>query len=579
MAVTKKLRKVELTTTKDYAVGDARQMPAAATVEVFKQGCIYVSGGPVNVSATNVTLTVRDHGRIIVGDTLVKERDVIDGTVNPPKVTVDTVTPGGFVYWGGDQAAQVRVDHTSGGNMTLTAGDRLIVTSNKPTLYPENSAAATALSNPTTTDGTTGYGRFYIPERFVDMKVAVAGMTAQMLRDHSAGEAGKILNADDFPTLQDAIDHARMGQSIYVPAGEWDLATHGSSGTLVIDQAKHQTGLHIFGEHWGTKLVQKDENTDCIKFVNTSTDSTGNFIIERMTIRGDDTPGTGYGIHIDSTNVAPAFISNVVLRDMEIREVGYTGIYCRYVSRLLIQNVNVVDVNHIGIEIKECPVTSLFHNVVYGSRDIALHLYVIGGGLNVIGGEYSSPHAYQTGKAATDGCIRLNTVHQATLLSVDMEGFSDDEVGQNTQTGISAENCTTLSIQNLSTYNLGEGTSSCAIDLDNCDYAFIGPTYMHRVAEAINVASDCTHITILEPMVGDGTCAVTLPTGSNADAKGYIYLSTNGIKMPQYESASKPTASAALAGMIIYERNNGGNTGQAMMCQQTGVGTYAWTGL
>jgi hypothetical protein len=197
-----RLRKVDITTTKDFAGGDTRQIPFAGTIQVYKQGTTYVSGGPVNVAATNVTLTVRSVGRVIVGDTLVKESDIIAGTGGPPLVTVDTVTPG--------VTNTIRVDHTSGGNMTLSAGDRLIVTSNAPSLFGENTGNI-GIANPFTTDATVGYGAFYCRERYVDAKLSGTGASTQLLRDQQSGETGSIVYASDFATVQQAVDSLPPG--------------------------------------------------------------------------------------------------------------------------------------------------------------------------------------------------------------------------------------------------------------------------------------------------------------------------------------------------------------------------------
>jgi len=66
------LRKLEFTTTGDYAAGDTRQKPIAGTVNLYCQGATVAAdtNSPITTGETNQDITVLDVGDIVVGDTL-----------------------------------------------------------------------------------------------------------------------------------------------------------------------------------------------------------------------------------------------------------------------------------------------------------------------------------------------------------------------------------------------------------------------------------------------------------------------------------------------------------------------------
>lgn len=398
MSIPQKLRKLDLTTTKDYAVGDTRQIPAQAAVTVYKQGVTYVSGGPVNTSATNVTLTVRDTGRVVVGDTLVRESDIIAGTAVPPTVTIDTVT-----LAEGTGAASVRVDHTSGGNMTLTAGDRLICTSNKPSLFSDSTGNVSAGGNPVNSDATTGYLGIYVQERFVDVKVAIAGYASQVFRDMASGEAGSFRVATDYggytgAAIQAAINDCPAGGAVYCPAGRYAVASE-----IVISKP-----INLYGDNAGDDVENSDYDSGTILY---SSDGDVNVIriadknITNVTIRdlkidggayaADPGEKDSYGIICEASATSalnrPALC---VFENLHIRNCGKDGMHLRAMNWPIILNCNIIDNAECGIQlnigtysgaggcihanIQSCHIAGNLYQGVYAETSGATRIYSCG---------------------------------------------------------------------------------------------------------------------------------------------------------------------------------------------------------
>lgn len=282
----KQLRKLALTTTKDYASGDARQVPTAATVNVYRQGATIAAAtnSPISAGETNQTIYVLDTGDITVGDTV---SVLSGGALGTTVLTVDLVTK----VIDGQGNSEVRVDYTSGPTVSFAAGDRLIPTNNRPTLYSERTGNTTTGSGGAfTTDGTTGYGRVYVEKKFVDTVVSGSGLTTQWFEDELAGDTGGVLNVMDYggnsaTAIQAAVDAAIAGQTVYLPTGQYAIGT-----TITIAKM-----LRFVGDGpQATILAGTDKDVDIIKV-----DAGGERVyIGDMTIQGNTgSAGTGRGIY------------------------------------------------------------------------------------------------------------------------------------------------------------------------------------------------------------------------------------------------------------------------------------------
>lgn len=294
------LRKLEWTVTKDYSGTDTRQIPMAATIDVYRQGatCVNATNSPVTTGETAQAITVLDVGDIKAGDTL----KVWSGSaLSADTVTVDSVTK----TLDGQANQTVTVSHASG-SFAFAANYRLVPTNNQPTLYTERSGTTTQ-TNPVTTGSTTGYGRAFVARRFVDCIISGSGYTTALREDEATGDDGGVLNVMDYggnsnAAIQAAVDAAIAGQTVYLPSGQYSIGT-----TININKM-----LRFVGDGpQATILVGTDSAVDIIKLASGSE----RVYVADMTIQNNDyVADVGRAIYADASHYA--HIHNVFVQNI-----------------------------------------------------------------------------------------------------------------------------------------------------------------------------------------------------------------------------------------------------------------------
>jgi parallel beta helix pectate lyase-like protein len=205
MAELTRLARFELLVTKDKSSTDKAQVPADATADFYKQGATVATAVTVTNYDVDVTIVVRDVGRIVVGDTLRK------GLSSTPTVTVSAVL---------DRTTLV-VYSDGNGSLVLAVGDRLIVTTDRPTVHKENTGVDAYSASQVTTDGSTGFlYPAHVRERFFDAAITGTGV-ARLMADQPAGVRYPIYNVrelgGDIQAVIDALPDE--GGVVYLPAG------------------------------------------------------------------------------------------------------------------------------------------------------------------------------------------------------------------------------------------------------------------------------------------------------------------------------------------------------------------------
>lgn len=171
------LRKFARSYTKDASASDTSQVVAAgATVSVYKQGATITNG--TTITTGGVTVTVRDAGRLVVNDT------VQLGTDATKQMLVTAI----------GSRTSLTVQSTTGSSISVSAGDRLVIYSNLPTLYTE-STGVTTKTNPSATDSRGGF-EFYSTEVAVDIILSGTGITSALYINEGGYQAMKQISAD-----------------------------------------------------------------------------------------------------------------------------------------------------------------------------------------------------------------------------------------------------------------------------------------------------------------------------------------------------------------------------------------------
>jgi hypothetical protein len=188
---------------------------ASKSVTVYREGATFVSGS----GTTPATLTVRNNGKIVAGDT------VFIGAVTGTTYTVDsatatTVVVSGFV-----------------GTLSPTAGDRIVPSNDLPTLYEDDQGGASK-TNPLTTSA-TGLAQAWIATGAYDHILSGSGVDTVLFQGITrAAENYPHYNVktygatgdgttDDSTAIQVALDDLELqgGGVLFFPLGTYLLGT------------------------------------------------------------------------------------------------------------------------------------------------------------------------------------------------------------------------------------------------------------------------------------------------------------------------------------------------------------------
>lgn len=200
------LPRLDLRVLKNKSGSDAAQVPAAATVNVYRQGATVIAGITLPGYTADQSVDVHDAGRLVTNDS----------------VRVDT-GPATLMITGIESPTQVLLSNMSSSPVTLQAGARLVPTGNRPQLYA-GSRGTVPIGTSFATDAGTGRGGAYLSQDRVDYEIVISGQATRLFRDASGGYGRsnrKVIDARDYgEDVQAAIDALpAFGGVVLVPEG------------------------------------------------------------------------------------------------------------------------------------------------------------------------------------------------------------------------------------------------------------------------------------------------------------------------------------------------------------------------
>ena len=531
MTMPQRLRKLGFTITRDFSGSDARQVPASATLTPYREGAVASAGASVVALATGVAVTIFDKGRLEVGDTLQLASDLIAGS-GTPTITVATIV----------SPTSITVDHSTGGTMTISIDDYLVPTNATPTLYDERSGASTLAT--WTSDGTTGRADAWASERFINILVSGSGLDSQMLHDEAAGDSGQIINVKDFPTIQDAIDFAEPGATVYLPSDNY--AAEALVITEKITLLGDGIGNNLTGEA-GTILNQVDTSSHIISCV---TDQADYITIKGMRLQGVSSSGTGNGINMVASG-SGVRISQVKLDDLFIVNCANHGVHFSQINFPWMSRVVSISNEAYGFSIANCAYVKMLHTYALDNETYGIHCgSTTGFHLSGLGVQDN-----QSASAADDlfPQLWLNTVHGVTIQNTDFENFNKT----NAKTAIQFRSCRGVNIFANDFINSSEtGTRGIFIE-DNNRAVVIGPNRFNKVDTAIEIAVDSTislDVFIHGQSYDTVATEIVMPTVANRDNKNIVAVdNTTGYVLPAYATGNLPTPATGNEGSIAYD--------------------------
>lgn len=301
MSGTLHLRKFTTTFYKNKNASDSAQVVApGATVTVYRQGATCASGPLVTTGGGGTSVTLRSVGHILVNDTVQLGTDATKQML-VLSITNDTI---------------ITLRSTTGSNIQLTSGDRLVIYSALPSLFSESSGVST-LANPTTTDA-SGALTLYTPETKFDLIVSGSGLTTTLMIDNESGwskSGASWVNAKDYSTIQAAVDALSSGLrgTVFIPAG-----TYTPSSTPAFNGVNlNFSNTHLLGESGFTTLQLTDANTNIINIKAFACS------VRNIAVLGPGTAGSGIGIN---AYVAAGATNNIMIENCAITNTSSWGI-------------------------------------------------------------------------------------------------------------------------------------------------------------------------------------------------------------------------------------------------------------
>lgn len=231
-----KLRKVAKLLLKDqFGSGSAQIVAASVTgaCKVYKQGATVTTTGPTTI-ATGTALAVRDTGGLVVGDTVQK------GTDGAHTATVASIV----------SRTSITLTKVGASVLTYSVGDRIVVTTSRPTVYTENTGVVGLGSSDVNTDA-AGLASFYTTEPFIDLIYSGTGLTTSAEYDVEAGymepQPWLDIRAYGNDLVRAIAALPALGGTIYMPSGTYTI-----TGTVTINV----TGVHLLGDLDGGTIIQ-----------------------------------------------------------------------------------------------------------------------------------------------------------------------------------------------------------------------------------------------------------------------------------------------------------------------------------
>jgi hypothetical protein len=187
---------------------------------------------------------------------------------------------------------------SSGANVTVDQGDRLITTNEVPTLYSDSNATI-SIANPAITDN-QGLVEFYTPETKFDIIV-----NDILYIDNEGGwikGGGVTVNANDYSTIQAAINalSSSLRGEVRIPVGTYVITS-----TIVLATSN----IHLRGERGFTTIQCNNNAIDMVRVEAFGCSFDGiNFLGPGTT--SSETIGRGIFFYKASTDVGNASVTN-----------------------------------------------------------------------------------------------------------------------------------------------------------------------------------------------------------------------------------------------------------------------------
>lgn len=200
------LPRLEVRVLRNKSASDAAQVPAASTINVYRQGATVIDAITLPAHTADHPVNVHDAGRLVTNDS----------------VRVNT-GPAVLSIGGIESPTQVLLSNFSSSSVTVPAGARLVPTGDRPLLYA--GSRGTAPIGPSFgTDAIVGRGGAYLSQDRVDYDIVISGQPTRLYRD-AAGSFGrsdrKLSDTRDYAgDVQAAIDALPAeGGVVLVPEG------------------------------------------------------------------------------------------------------------------------------------------------------------------------------------------------------------------------------------------------------------------------------------------------------------------------------------------------------------------------
>lgn len=150
-------------------------------------------------------------------------------------------------------------------------------------------------------------------------------------RDYGAVGDG---SSDDTQAIQDAIDAATDGETVYLPAGIYSVGhTEDERPVLLIDGDRHADDLTVTGEGSRTVLKLADDRAESYHMIQLRNPNDYSFTLRDMVLDAnrdswDPELGAGHGLAFRHSNTKGP--GDIVAEDIEVKNCGQLGVTVQY---------------------------------------------------------------------------------------------------------------------------------------------------------------------------------------------------------------------------------------------------------